>query len=125
MNVLEKLEQEQIKEDIPKFQVGDTIIVHAKIVEDERERIQLFTGVCIARKRSGIRESFTVRRVSYGLGVEKVFLLHSPRVAKIEVTRRGAVRRAKLYYLREKTGKQARIKERKMEYKKPASDASV
>jgi len=78
MNVLEKLEQEQIKEEIPEFQVGDTISVHAKIVEDERERIQIFTGVCIARKRSGVRESFTVRRVSYGLGVEKVFLLHSP-----------------------------------------------
>ncbi|HDL64659.1 MAG TPA: 50S ribosomal protein L19 [Proteobacteria bacterium] len=119
MNVLEKLEQEQIKEEIPEFQVGDTISVHAKIVEDERERIQVFTGVCIARKRSGVRESFTVRRVSYGLGVEKVFLLHSPRVAKIEVTRRGAVRRAKLYYLRDKTGKQARIKERKIDYKKP------
>jgi len=120
MNVLEKLEQEQIKEDTTEFQVGDTISVHVKIVEDERERIQVFTGVCIARKRSGVRESFTVRRVSYGLGVERVFLLHSPRVAKIEVTRRGAVRRAKLYYLREKTGKQARIKERKIEYKKPA-----
>lgn len=118
MNVLERLEKEQIKPEIPEFQVGDTISVHAKVVEDERERIQVFTGVCIARKRSDVRESFTVRRVSYGLGVEKVFLLHSPRVAKIEVTRRGAVRRAKLYYLREKKGKQARIKERKMEYKK-------
>jgi len=120
MNVLERLEKEQIKEEIPEFQVGDTVSVHGKIIEDDRERIQVFTGVCIARKGSGVRESFTVRRVSYGLGVEKVFLLHSPRTAKIEVTRRGAVRRAKLYYLREKTGKQARIKERKMEYKKPA-----
>lgn len=122
MNVLEHLEKEQIKQDIPEFQVGDTISVHAKIIEDERERIQVFTGVCIARKKSGARESITVRRVSYGLGVEKVFLLHSPRVAKIEVVRHGAVRRAKLYYLRDKTGKQARIKERKIEYKKPAAN---
>ena len=119
MNVLERLEQEQIKEEIPEFQVGDTISVHVKIVEDERERIQIFSGVCIARKRSDVRESFTVRRVSYGLGVERVFLLHSPRVAKVEVIRTGAVRRAKLYYLRDKTGKQARIKERKIDYKKP------
>jgi len=113
MNIIEKMEKEQLKQDIPDFQVGDTISVHAKIIEDERERIQVFTGICIARKSSGIRESITVRRVAYGLGVEKVFLLHSPRVAKIEVIRRGVVRRAKLYYLRDKTGKKARVKERK------------
>ena len=113
MNIIEQMEKEQLKQDIPDFQVGDTINVHAKIIEDERERIQVFTGICIARKSSGIRESITVRRVAYGLGVEKVFLLHSPRVAKIEVVRRGVVRRAKLYYLRDKKGKKARVKERK------------
>lgn len=119
MNVLEKLEKEQLKSEVPEFEIGDTISVHARIIEDDRERIQIFTGVCIGRKGTGVRESFTVRRVTYGLGVEKVFLIHSPRVAKVEVKRRGSVRRAKLYYLREKTGKKGRIKERKREYSKP------
>ena len=113
MNIIERLEKEQIKQDIPDFRVGDTLTVHVRIVEDERERIQIFTGICIARKKSGIRESITLRRVTYGLGVERVFLLHSPQIAKIEVVKRGAVRRAKLYYLREKKGKKARVKERK------------
>ncbi|MDP8215532.1 MAG: 50S ribosomal protein L19 [Candidatus Euphemobacter frigidus] len=113
MNIIERLEKEQIKQDIPDFRVGDTLTVHVRIVEDERERIQIFTGICIARKKSGIRESITIRRVTYGLGVERVFLLHSPQIAKIEVVKRGAVRRAKLYYLREKKGKKARVKERK------------
>ncbi len=113
MNVIEKIEKEQLKTDIPQFQVGDTLNVSVKIIEDARERIQIFTGICIARRSSGIRESFTVRRVSAGMGVERVFLLHSPRIARIDVVRRGRVRRAKLYYLREKKGKKARVKERK------------
>ncbi len=113
MNVIERLEKEQLKQDLPEFRIGDTISVHAKIIEDDRERIQVFTGVCIARKGSGIRESVTLRRVTYGLAVERVFLLHSPRIARIEIGRGGAVRRAKLYYLREKKGKKARLKERK------------
>ncbi len=113
MNIIDKLEQEQMKSDLPEFRVGDTLSVHARIIEDERERIQVFTGLCIARKGSGIQESITVRRTAAGMGVEKVFLLHSPRVARIEVVRRGRVRRAKLYYLREKKGKKARVKERK------------
>ncbi len=113
MNVIEKLEKEQLKTDLPEFQVGDTLSIHAKIIEDERERIQVFTGICIARKGTGVKETITVRRVAAGMGVEKVFLLHSPRVARIEVVRRGRVRRAKLYYLREKKGKKARVRERK------------
>jgi len=113
MNVIEKIEKEQLKTDLPEFQVGDTLSVHARIIEDERERIQVFTGICIARKGTGVRESITVRRLAGGMGVEKVFLLHSPRVARIEVVRRGRVRRAKLYYLREKKGRQARVRERK------------
>lgn len=113
MNVIEKLEKEQLKPDLPRFRVGDTVSVHARIIEDERERIQVFTGICIARRSTGVRETITVRRVAAGLGVEKVFLLHSPRIARIEVVRRGRIRRAKLYYLREKKGKKARVKERK------------
>ncbi len=113
MNVIDKLEKEQMKTDLPRFRIGDTLSVHARIIEDERERIQIFTGICIARKGTGVREAITVRRVAAGMGVEKVFLLHSPRVARIEVVRRGRVRRAKLYYLREKKGKKARVKERK------------
>jgi len=113
MNIIEKLEKEQLKTDLPEFRVGDTLSVHARIIEDERERIQVFTGICIARKGAGLQESITVRRVASGMGVEKVFPLHSPRVARIEVVRRGRVRRAKLYYLREKKGKKARVRERK------------
>ena len=120
MNVIEKIEKEQLKSEVPEFEIGDTISVHVKIIEDDRERVQVFTGICIARKGTGVRESFTVRRVTYGLGVEKVFLLHSPRVTKVKVNRRGAVRRAKLYYLRDKKGKKARIKERKQDLKKTA-----
>ncbi len=113
MNIIEILEKEQLKDDIPQFAPGDTVRVHAKIVEGNRERIQVFEGVVIGRQGTGIREMFTVRRISYGIGVERMFPVHSPRIDKIEVTRRGAVRRAKLYYLRERTGKAARIKEKK------------
>ncbi len=113
MNIIEILEKEQLRKDIPEFAPGDTVKVHAKIVEGNRERIQVFEGVVIARSGSGVREMFTVRRISYGVGVERIFPVHSPRVDKIQVVRRGAVRRAKLYYLRKLTGKAARIKEKK------------
>ncbi len=113
MNIIEILEKEQLRKDIPEFAPGDTVKVHAKIVEGTRERIQVFEGVVIARQGSGVREMFTVRRISYGVGVERMFPVHSPRVAKIDVVRRGKVRRAKLYYLRKLTGKAARIKEKK------------
>lgn len=113
MNIIEILEKEQLRSDIPNFGPGDTVRVHAKIVEGNRERIQVFEGVVIGRQGTGIREMFTVRRISYGVGVERMFPVHSPRVDKIEVTRRGKVRRAKLYYLRKLTGKAARIKEKK------------
>lgn len=113
MNIIQALEQEQLRSDIPAFAPGDTVRVHAKIVEGSRERIQVFEGVVIARNGSGVRENFTVRRISYGIGVERVFPVHSPRIDKIEVVRRGIVRRAKLYYLRNRTGKAARIRERR------------
>lgn len=113
MNIIQALEQEQLRSDIPEFRPGDTVRVHAKIVEGTRERIQMFEGVVIARQGSGVREMFTVRRISYGVGVERTFLVHSPRIDKIDVVRRGVVRRAKLYYLRNLTGKAARIKERR------------
>ena len=113
MNIIQVLEQEQLRSDIPKFIPGDTVRVHVKVVEGSNERIQVFEGVVIARQGSGVRENFTVRRISYGVGIERTFLIHSPRLAKIEVVRRGIVRRAKLYYLRNLTGKAARIKERR------------
>ena len=113
MNIIEILEKEQLRDNIPQFGPGDTVKVHAKIVEGTRERIQVFEGVVIGRHGSGVREMFTVRRISYGVGVERVFPVHSPRIDKIEVTRRGKVRRAKLYYLRKLTGKAAKIKEKK------------
>lgn len=110
-NIIDVLEQEQLKNDIPAFRPGDTVQVHVKVVEGTRERIQVFEGVVIKIKGGGIRETFTVRRVAYGVGVERTFPLHSPRIDKIVVKRNGKVRRAKLYYLRERTGKAARIKE--------------
>ena len=113
MNIIEVLEQEQLRSDIPEFRAGDTVKVHAKIVEGNRERIQVFEGVVISRSGSGVRDNVTVRRVSYGVGVERTFPVHSPRIDKIEVARRGIVRRAKLYYLRNLTGKAARIRERR------------
>lgn len=117
MNVVQTLEQEEIKKllaarPVPEFQPGDTVRVSVKVVEGERERVQAFEGVCIARKNSGINSNFTLRKISYGEGVERIFPLYSPRISAIEVVRRGAVRRAKLYYLRGRTGKSARIAER-------------
>ncbi|RJP58611.1 MAG: 50S ribosomal protein L19 [Deltaproteobacteria bacterium] len=108
------IEKEHINLDIPDFQPGDTVKVHSKIIEGDKQRIQVFEGVVISRKGGGSRETFTVRKISYGVGVERIFPLHSPRIAKIEVVRKGLVRRAKLYYLRELKGKAARIKERRV-----------
>ena len=113
MNIIEILEKEQLRSDIPQFAPGDTVRVHARIVEGTRERIQVFEGVVIGRQGAGVRETFTVRRIASGVGVERLFPVHSPRIAKIEVTRRGIVRRAKLYYLRGLTGKAARICEKR------------
>ncbi len=115
MNTLQKFSQQQIDKraaDIPEFAAGDTVRVNVKVVEGTRERIQAYEGVCIARKNAGISSSFTVRKISYGEGVERVFPLYSPRVDSIDVIRRGVVRRAKLYYLRELRGKKARIAEK-------------
>ena len=113
MNIIAILEKEQLRSDIPQFAPGDTVRVHARIVEGTRERIQVFEGVVIGRQGTGVRETFTVRRIASGVGVERLFPVHSPRIAKIEVTRRGIVRRAKLYYLRGLTGKAARIREKR------------
>ena len=112
MTLIEALERENVKPVLPEFNVGDTVKVYNKIVEGTRERIQVFEGVVIARKNSSVRETFTVRRISFGVGVEKIFQLNSPRIDKIEVVKKGKVRRAKLYYLRNLTGKAAKIKER-------------
>ena len=115
MNLIQQLEQEQIAKlakTIPDFQPGDTVIVNVKVKEGERSRIQAYEGVCIARSGGGLHESFTVRKISYGEGVERVFPIYSPNVDSIKVVRRGAVRRAKLYYLRDRRGKSARIAER-------------
>jgi len=109
--LIKELEQEQIKESVPSFSIGDTVRVHAKIVEGSKERIQVFEGVVLKRQHGGLRETFTVRRLSYGVGVEKTWPLHSPRVDRVEVVRRGVVRRAKLFYLRDRIGKAAKVKE--------------
>jgi large subunit ribosomal protein L19 len=115
MNIIQQLEQEQIaklNKTIPDFQPGDTVIVNVKVKEGERSRVQAYEGVCIARSGGGLHESFTVRKISYGEGVERVFPIYSPMIDSIKVVRRGAVRRAKLYYLRDRRGKSARITER-------------
>jgi large subunit ribosomal protein L19 len=117
MNLLQQIEREQVEKlaanrPVPKFEPGDTVRVMVRVIEGERERVQAFEGVCIARKNAGINSNFTLRKISYGEGVERVFPLYSPRIAAIEVVRRGVVRRAKLYYLRGRTGKAARIAER-------------
>jgi large subunit ribosomal protein L19 len=113
MNLIQSLEQEQLKKDIVRFNPGDTVRVHVKVVEGSRERIQVFEGVVIRRRGGGIGETFTVRRVSYGVGVERTFPLHSPKIERMEVVRRGRVRRAKLYYLRGLRGKAARIQDKR------------
>ena len=113
MDVLNEVITDQLKTDIPEFGAGDDVDVHFRVIEGDKERIQIFRGVCIQRRGSGINETFTVRKVSGGVGVERVFPLHSPRIAKIERTRQGKVRRAKLYYLRKLKGKAARIEEKR------------
>ncbi|MDD6903568.1 MAG: 50S ribosomal protein L19 [Candidatus Borkfalkiaceae bacterium] len=111
MNIIEQIEKENLKSSVPSFNVGDTVKVSFKVIEGTKERIQAFEGIVIAKRNSGIRETFTVRRVSYGIGVERTFPLHSPKVADIKVVRKGKVRRAKLYYLRDLTGKAAKVQE--------------
>jgi large subunit ribosomal protein L19 len=111
MNIVEAVEKDHVKADVPKLRSGDTVRVHVKVVEGNRERVQVFEGTVIALKKSGLKENFTVRRVTHGVGVERTFMLHSPRIDKIELVRHGDVRRAKLFYLRDKVGKQSRIKE--------------
>ncbi|NNU82560.1 50S ribosomal protein L19 [Geobacillus sp. BMUD] len=110
-HLIQEITKEQLRTDLPDFRPGDTVRVHVKVVEGNRERIQVFEGIVIKRRGAGISETFTVRKVSYGVGVERTFPVHTPKIAKLEVIRRGKVRRAKLYYLRELRGKAARIKE--------------
>ena len=109
--IIRSIESAQLKHDIPQFAIGDTVRVQVKVVEGSRERLQAFEGVVIARRNGSVRETFTVRRVSYGVGVERVFPVHSPNVAKVETVRVGKVRRSKLYYLRDRVGKAAKVKE--------------
>lgn len=113
MDYIRLIEEQQLKDNIPSFRPGDTVKIHVRIIEGTRERIQIFEGIVIKRKGDGLRETFTVRRVSNGVGVERTFPLHSPRIDRIEIVRKGIVRRAKLYYLRNLSGKAARIKERR------------
>ncbi len=113
MNIIKELEKEQMKSEITDFGVGDTVSVHLKVKEGKRERIQVFEGIVIKRQGGGIGETFTVRKLSYGVGVEKTLPLHSPKIEKIEVKRRGKVRRARLHYLRDRVGKRAKVKERR------------
>lgn len=123
--LFDKIESEQFRKDAAKFNVGDTVRVHTKVIEGEKERIQVFSGVVIGRRGRGLNSTFTVRRISYGEGVERVFPLHSPRVARIEVERHGKVRRAKLTYLRKRLGKRATlVKEKDMRREKAAAAAS-
>ena len=112
MDLIKELESQQLKKEMPVINVGDTVRVHVKIKEGSRERIQVFEGTVIAKKHGGINETITVRRISYGVGCEKVFPVHSPSIVKVETVRRGKVRRAKLFYLRERTGKAAKVKAR-------------
>jgi large subunit ribosomal protein L19 len=111
MNKIRVVEAEQIRSDLPDFSIGDTLKIHYKIIEGKTERVQVFEGLCIAIKRAGIRKTFKVRKISYGVGVERTFPLNSPRIQKIEISRRGRVRRAKLYYIRDRVGKQAKVAE--------------
>src|SRR5215472_19137360 len=130
MNLLQQIEREQVEKlaasrPVPNFEPGDTVRVSLRVVEGERERIQAFEGVCIARKNAGINSNFTLRKISYGEGVERIFPLYSPRITQIEVVRRGVVRRAKLYYLRGRTGKRARIAERSRESLRREAEAAA
>lgn len=111
--ILQKIEASQIRDDLPAFRVGDTVRVHYKIVEGEKERVQVFQGVVIKRHRAGARSTFTVRKVSFSIGVERIFLMNTPRIEKIEVVSRGVVRRGRLFYLRSRSGKAARVRDAK------------
>ena len=111
MNIIDQIEKEQLRNDITPFNIGDTVRVDVKVKEGDKERIQAYEGVVIAKKGTGVRETFTVRRVSFGIGVERTFPLHSPRISKIVVTRKAKVRRAKIYYIRNLSGKAAKVKE--------------
>lgn len=113
MNLIDVLEKQGMRKDVPRVQSGDTVRVHVKIVEGDKERIQVFEGIVIGLKGGGLRETFRVRKISYGVGVERIFPLHSPRVDKIEIVKKGKVRRAKLYYLRDRKGKAAQVKEKR------------
>jgi large subunit ribosomal protein L19 len=123
MDPMELVEREQLRTDLPDFRVGDTVKVHVKIVEGDKERVQPFEGVVIRRKAGGIRSTFTVRKISYGIGVERIFPLHSPRIEHIDVITRGTVRRAKLFYLRNLKGKAARIRGEKKQEARPSGNA--
>ena len=112
MDLLKKVQEDNMKKEVTPFEVGDTVRVHVRVIEGKRERIQMFEGTVIAKRGSGISSTFTVRRVSYGVGVERVFPVHSPNVVKVDLVRRGKVRRAKLYYLRDRVGKAAKVKEK-------------
>ncbi len=125
MNIIQSLEKAQLKEGIPNFRVGDTIRVHAKVVEGDKERIQVYEGVVIGRQGAGARELIRVRKLSYGVGVERLFPTHSPMIDKIEIAKQGKVRRAKLYFLRELRGKAARIKEKERVYAAVAGATQV
>ena len=114
MTVIENIEREQLRDDIPQFKAGDTVKVHFKVIEGNRQRIQVYQGTCIKRQGSGVRETFTVRKQSFGVGVERTFPLHSPKIDKIELIMVGDVRRAKLYYLRDRIGKAAKVKEKRV-----------
>ena len=125
MDIMKAIENEQIIENITQFNIGDTVKVHFKIIEGKNERIQIFEGVCIAIKGSGIKKTFTVRKISYGVGVERIFPINSPKINKIDLVRRGRVRRAKLYYLRDRVGKASKVKEliiKKTQKKKKAPE---
>jgi large subunit ribosomal protein L19 len=111
--IIAKLEQSQIRSDLPAFRVGDTVRVHYKIVEGEKERVQVFQGIVLKRHRAGARSTFTVRKVSFGIGVERIFLVHSPRIERIEIVSKGIVRKSRLFYLRDLAGKAARVRDEK------------
>lgn len=112
MDIIKAIEKEQLRTDLPELSIGDYVRVHLKVKEGNRERIQVFEGTVIAKKGEGLKETFTVRRISYGVGVERILPVHSPNIAQIEIVRKGRVRRAKLYYLRKRTGKAAKVKEK-------------
>ena len=112
MGIIDNIEREQLRADIPQFKAGDTVKVHFRVIEGARQRLQVYQGICIKRQGAGVRETFSVRKQSFGVGVERTFPVHSPKIEKIEVIMVGDVRRAKLYYLRQKVGKQARVREK-------------